>query len=311
MKLDVEQLTIAFPKLKAVRNVSFSLEQGEALAIVGESGSGKSITARALLNLLPSSARIEGGRILYDGVDLLRLPAKVLRSFLGRKIGFVSQDSMSSLNPTMKIGSQIAESLIFHKLMDKKSALQRAEQLLHLVGIPEASLRLSAYPHQLSGGMRQRVSLAAALASTPSLLIADEPTTALDSKTQSQILALLDRFRREFNMSLILITHDLEIVENICEKILVLYAGSIVEQGTVREVFTSPQHPYTEMLLRSLPRLTAKQGEPLPIIEGAPPNLQMLPPGCPFAERCPYVMDLCRERHPPLVSKTACWKNHA
>lgn len=310
MNIVVENLTIAFSEMKAVRELSFSLKQGESLAIVGESGCGKTLTAQALLNLLPSSAQIEKGRILYDGINFLELPEKEQRSIRGKSIGFVFQDPTSSLNPTMKIGSQIAESLIYHKLMNRKNALEHAEELLYLVGVPEAKLRLSCYPHQLSGGMRQRVSLAAALAPKPALLIADEPTTALDPNTQSQILSLLEQFRRQFNMSLIFITHNLGIIPNICDKILVMYAGSAVEYGSARQVLSTPQHPYTEMLLRSLPSLNAKPGKPLPVIDGSPPNLCALPPGCSFAERCPHVMNICRQRTPPLLAQTACWKYH-
>lgn len=307
MNLNVEKLTIAFSEVSVVRDVSFSLKQGEALAIVGESGCGKTITAQALLQLLPSSAQIKQGRILLNNVDLLQLPEKEMRAIRGKEIGMIFQDPMSALNPSMKIGLQIAETMIYHRLLNRSDALKRSEELLRLVGISEPALRISSYPHQLSGGMRQRAALAIALASNPSLLIADEPTTALDTQTQTKILDLLATFRSNLKMGLILITHNLQIVEDICEKIIVMYAGAIVEQGAVKEVFTNPKHPYTQMLLRSIPHLDAKQGVPLPVIEGAPPNLTHLPPGCPFAERCPHAMKICRERTPPLLSRTSCW----
>lgn len=307
--LEVENLSVTFSvqgkPLEAVRGVSFALNEGEAIGIVGESGSGKSAAVQALTRLSPS-ARTQG-KVWFEGKEWLSLPEKELLGVRGKKIGMVFQDPMTSLNPTMKIGTQIAEGLIYHKLASKREAQVRTLDLLKLAGVPEPEARAGQYPHQLSGGLRQRVGVAIALACSPRLLIADEPTTALDATIQAQILDLLRQMRDHFKMSLILITHDLGVVASICERVLVMYAGKIVEQGTVEEVLLSPKHPYTQMLLRSRPRLGQTKTEPLQAIAGAPPNLLFPPSGCAFRDRCPYAFDAC-QKEPPLGLRAACWR---
>lgn len=258
--LDVQNLSISFSiqgqKFNAVQNVNFSLHEGESIGIVGESGSGKSATVLSILRLIPS--QIEQGQAIFQGQDLLQLSQKDLQSIRGKKIGVVFQDPMTSLNPTMKIGSQITEGIIHHRLASRFRAKQRAIELLHLVGIPDPSSFLSHYPHQLSGGMRQRVLISIALAANPHILIADEPTTALDPTIQAQILELLKNLRKQLNMSLILVSHDIGVVASLCDRVLVMYQGKIVEHGTASEVLNTPQHPYTQMLLHSLPASDTK-----------------------------------------------------
>lgn len=309
--LQVENLHVCFSihgkKLHAVRGISFELFAGEAVGLVGESGCGKSAAVQALLKLEPAQSM--EGKAFFDGEDLLAQSTAQLSRFRGREIGMVFQDPMSSLNPTMNIGDQIAEGLIYHRLATKQEALQKAAELLHLVGIPEAELRLIQYPHSLSGGMRQRVLIAIALACKPRLLIADEPTTALDPTISSQILDLLKTLQRKLQTSLLLITHDLSIVASACERVLVMHAGKIVEQGTVEEVFLFPKHPYTQMLLQTLPRLDRPKSERLVPINGAPPSLFSIPVGCPFAPRCPHAFDLCQQKEPLLIKQAACWRN--
>ncbi len=307
--LEVENLAVGFSvqgrDLNAVRGISFDVHAGEAVGIVGESGCGKSAAVQALTRLTPAN-RISG-RVLFEGEDLLQKSETELRSVRGKKIGMVFQDPMTSLNPTMKIGAQIMEGLLFHRLADRKGAKEKALELLRLVGVPEPEARFSQYPHQLSGGMRQRVLIAAALACNPTLLIADEPTTALDVTIQAQILDLLKQMQRHFQTSLLLITHDLGVVASICERVLVMYAGKIVERGTVEEVLLHPQHPYTQMLLRSLPRLDTPRSEPLLAIDGSPPNLLFPPKGCAFKDRCPYRMEIC-SAEPQENGRAACWR---
>ena len=314
--LDVHDLTVSFSlqgrKLQAVRGVSFELFQGEAIGIVGESGCGKSVTVQSLTRLIPSPpSMIERGRVLLDGVDLLQLSPDRLRAIRGREIGMIFQDPMTSLNPTMKIGLQIQETLLFHRLASSKEARIRAVELLHLVGIPEPEIRFRQYPHQLSGGMRQRALIAIALAAKPRILIADEPTTALDPTIQTQILDLLKQLRSRLNMSLILITHDIGVVANMCDRVIVMYAGQIVEVGSAADVLNEAQHPYTQLLLQSLPRLDADHGQKLSAIDGSPPNLSNPPSGCAFADRCPYTMKICRQECPPLFSKVRCFLHDA
>ncbi len=311
-KLKVEDLTVSFSiqgkKLHAVRGISFELREQEALGIVGESGSGKSVAMQSLLRLIPSPpSSIDGGRALFDGVDLLSLNPKELRSVRGRKIAMVFQDPMTALNPTMKIGDQIAESLLYHKLCSKEDASARTLELLKLTNIPDPEIRFHQFSHELSGGMRQRAVIAIALAARPEILIADEPTTALDPTIQMQILELLKDLRKQCKMSLILISHDIGVIANLCDRVAVMYAGKIVEHGSVEQVLNHPRHPYTRMLLDSLPRLDAKRGEKLPAIEGSPPSLFNPPPGCPFAQRCPFAMNICADRSPPVFSNAACW----
>jgi oligopeptide transport system ATP-binding protein len=310
--LDVQNLTVSFSihgrKLHAVRGVSFDLNEGEAIGIVGESGCGKSVTVQSLTRLIPSPPSvIETGSVFHNGIDLLKAKQRYLRSIRGSEIGMIFQDPMTSLNPTMKIGAQILEGPLYHRSISRKEAKDRAINLLHLVGIPEPELRFSQFPHQLSGGMRQRVLIAIALAAKPRILIADEPTTALDPTIQTQILALLKEIQQRLNMSLILISHDIGVVARLCDRIFVMYAGKIVEQGSAAEVLNSPAHPYTRRLLDSLPRLDSVHGQPLCAIDGSPPSLFAPPSGCSFAPRCPKAMPICHQKHPPLFSRVSCW----
>lgn len=314
--LRVQQLVVSFltdgAEVQAVRNVEFDLQEKETLAIVGESGSGKSVTAQAIMKLIPQPpGRIKDGTILYHGEDLLQKTEKQLNAIRGKKISMIFQDPMSSLNPTLKIGRQIAETIMKHERVDKEDAYDRAKELLHLVGIPNPEKRIQQYPHEFSGGMRQRVMIAIALACNPEILIADEPTTALDVTIQAQIMSLLKDLQEKLNMSIIIITHDLGIVANMAHRVAVMYGGKVVEAGTVDEIFYQPKHPYTWGLLSSVPRLD-REGERLIAIEGTPPNMANPPKGCPFAPRCPYVMRICVHEHPKFVEttktlKTACW----
>lgn len=301
--LDIENLCVSFSlygkKLQAVRGISFSVKKGESVGIVGESGCGKSAAMQAISRLTPA-AKIEG-KIFFEGEDLLKKSEAEMRKIRGKSIGMVFQDPMTSLNPTMTIGAQIEEALVCHKM--KKTG--RALDLLREVEMPDAKDRLKQYPHQLSGGMRQRALIAIALACKPKLLIADEPTTALDVIVQAQILELFKKRGEE--TSLILITHDLGVVAETCERVLVFYAGKIVESGPVEQILLHPRHPYTQMLLRSLPRLDQPKSEPLQAIEGMPPNLLTPPSGCSFAGRCPYVMPICA-KDPPFIGSAACWR---
>ncbi|MES2272763.1 MAG: ABC transporter ATP-binding protein [Chlamydiota bacterium] len=307
--LRVENLTVSFSvqgrSLQAVRGISFSVNEGEAVGIVGESGCGKSAAVQAITRLTPASQ--VSGKVFFEGDDLLLKNPKELRLVRGKKIGMVFQDPMTSLNPTMKIGAQIVEALLYHNLANYAVAKHKALDLLKVTGVPEPEVRFNQYPHQLSGGMRQRVLIAIALICNPRLLIADEPTTALDVTLQAQILEMLKQMQQHFQTSLLLITHDLGVVSTICEKVLVMYAGKIVEEGTVEEVLLNPKHPYTQMLLRSLPRLSGPKSNELVPIDGAPPNLLNLPKGCAFKDRCPYAMDLC-EKEPPMRNSAACWR---
>ncbi|WP_342513610.1 ABC transporter ATP-binding protein [Sporosarcina sp. FSL K6-1522] len=314
--LSVQQLVVSFltdgAEVQAVRNVEFDLREKETLAIVGESGSGKSVTAQAIMKLIPQPpGRIKEGTILYKGEDLLEKTEKQLNTIRGKEISMIFQDPMSSLNPTLKIGRQIAESIMKHEQVSKEEAYNRAKELLHLVGIPNPEKRIQQYPHEFSGGMRQRVMIAIALACNPKILIADEPTTALDVTIQAQIMSLLKDLQEKLNMAIIIITHDLGIVANMAHRVAVMYGGKVVEAGTVDEIFYQPKHPYTWGLLSSVPRLD-REGERLIAIEGTPQNMANPPKGCPFAPRCPYVMRICVHEHPEVVAttetlKTACW----
>ncbi len=285
--------------LRAVDGVSFDLNKGQTLGIVGESGSGKSVLVRSLIGLVGESSGAEvGGQVLFEGRDLRALSAREFRGVLGRDIGVVFQDPMTSLNPVMKIGRQIGEGLRLNRGLDAKAAAVRAIELLTEVGIPEAERRAGQYPHELSGGMRQRVAIAIAIACAPKLLIADEPTTALDVTVQRQILDLLQREQRERGMSMILITHDLGVAAGRADDIMVMYAGRAVEMATTRELFRSPRMPYTEALLRSLPRLTDPTHTRLSAIPGRPPDLARRTGGCSFAPRCAYRTTRCDEEQP-------------
>lgn len=295
--LEVEDLHVTFSvrgsPLYAVRGISFDVKPGESLGIVGESGSGKSAAVQAINYLSPGKV---SGRILFEGKKI---------SSTSKEIGMVFQDPMTSLNPTMKIGKQITEGLIYHKLASRKEAKTKAIELLHLVGISNPETRINQYPHEFSGGMRQRVLIAIALACNPHLLIADEPTTALDVITQAQILDLIKHLQQHFQMSLLLISHDISVIAKSCERVLVMYAGKIVEQGLVDEVLKKPKHPYTKLLLDSLPRLDQLKTVPLVTIEGTPPDLKILPQGCSFKERCPFRAIKCEEEPKGQV---ACWR---
>jgi len=307
--LHVEDLHVTFSlsgkKLHAVRGISFAVHEGEAVGIVGESGCGKSSAVQALTKL--TNAEV-AGKAWFQGEDLLEKTEKELRSVRGKHIGMVFQDPMASLNPTMKVGEQIVEGLLHHKLCGKTEAVHRAVELLHLVGVPAAELRVEQYPGALSGGMRQRVLIAIALACNPSLLIADEPTTALDVTISAQILDLFRSLQKKLRTALVLITHDLHVVSSVCDTVIVMYAGKIVEQGTVEQVLNAPKHPYTQMLLHATARFDRPRTEKLVPIEGSPPNLFEKQHGCPFAPRCPFVMKQCHETEPPMKNGAACWK---
>ncbi|MCP1308332.1 ABC transporter ATP-binding protein [Paenibacillus tyrfis] len=314
--LEVKDLEISFQsykgEIKAVRGVSFELATGETLAIVGESGSGKSVTSKGIMRLLPHPfGKIKNGKLLLAGEDLMERSDKQMRDIRGAEISMIFQDPMTSLNPTMTVGSQLMEGLMQHRKLGKSEAAEIALELLKQVGVPNPQVRMKQYPHQFSGGMRQRVVIAIALACNPKVLIADEPTTALDVTIQAQILDLLKELQREKGTSIILITHDLGVVANIAHRVAVMYAGQIVETGTADEIFVDPKHPYTWGLLSSMPKIH-EQTEALLSIPGTPPDLIHMPAGCAFAARCPYVMEVCRAL-PPRTSaitgthQAACW----
>ena len=280
--------------VKAVDGVSFNVKKGQTLGIVGESGSGKTITVMSIMRLIPQPpGKIVAGEVVFQGEDLLKKTEKEMRKIRGNEISMIFQDPMTSLNPVMTVGQQIMEAVLFHQRVTKKVAKQKALEVLIKVGIPEPEQRLAEYPHQFSGGMQQRVMIAMALACSPKLLIADEPTTALDVTIQAQILELMNELQRDFNTSVIMITHDLGVVAEVCEEVLVMYAGKPVEKTSVDRLFEYPKHPYTLGLLRSLPKLGEAQKERLIPIEGNPPDLHCLPPGCNFAERCDKKSETC------------------
>ena len=299
--------------VKAVDGVTFDVQEGETLALVGESGCGKSVSALSLLKLLPiPPARIVSGEVLFEGDDLLKLDEDDLRKIRGNRISMVFQEPMTSLNPVLTIGKQMTEALELHLKLDRNAANARAVQLLEMVGVAEAERRITDYPHQFSGGMRQRVMIAMAMACNPKLLIADEPTTALDVTIQAQVLEVMARLSREFGTAVIIITHNLGVVARYADRVNVMYAGKIIETSTAEKVYADPRHPYTLGLLRSVPRLDLGMGEKLIPIEGLPPDLGHLPEGCSFYPRCTYRIDKCREEYPPLalVSENhyaACW----
>ena len=299
-------------EVQAVNGVSFNLNPGEILGIVGESGSGKSVTAYSVMQILADNGRIKSGHILYKGEDLTMWSEKQMSHFRGKCCSIVFQDPMTSLNPVYTIGNQIVEVILLHTKKTKQEAWARARELLELVGINEPDRRLKQYPHELSGGMRQRVMIAIALACEPKLLIADEPTTALDVTIQAQILELMNDLRHKLGMSIIMITHDLGVVAQMCEKIAVMYAGHIVEYGTTDEIFYNPQHEYTKGLINSIPKLNAEEKERLVPIEGQPVDLLNPPAGCPFAPRCKSCMKVCLNKMPPRTELsdthyTYCW----
>ena len=299
--------------IPAVDGVDFSLERGETLAIVGESGCGKSVTSLSILRLIANPpGRIIDGEILYNGKNLLSLTEKEMRSVRGNDISMIFQEPMTSLNPVFPVGKQIMESLTFHQHMTKEQARERAIEMLRLVEIPNPEKCIHNYPHQLSGGMRQRVMIAMALACNPKILIADEPTTALDVTIQAQILELMKDLQKKTHMGIIFITHNLGVVAEICDKVCVMYAGKMVEQGPVDDIFYNPSHPYTVGLLRSMPRVDAESHERLIPIEGTPVDMLNPPEGCPFAPRCEHAMKICLKKMPPYVEigkdhRSACW----
>jgi oligopeptide/dipeptide ABC transporter ATP-binding protein len=298
--------------VKAVDGVSLALDRGRTLGIVGESGSGKTVLSRSIMGLLPKRNVVREGKVLYEGVDLVSADPDTVRDRWGAEMAMIFQDPMTSLNPVLRIGSQITEGMRFHLGMDRRTATATALRLLQDVGIPEPERRLKQYPHELSGGMRQRVMIAVALACGPKLLFADEPTTALDVTVQAQILNLLQRTQRERDMAMVLVTHDLGVVAGRADEIAVMYAGRIVEKAPTAQLFANVRMPYTEALLRSIPLLTAPSHTRLQAIPGRPPDLVNPPSGCKFAPRCPYVQDRCRQEEPPLVEDQPghayrCW----
>jgi oligopeptide transport system ATP-binding protein len=322
--LEVHDLRVSFRtyvgEIQSVRGVTFSVKRGEVLAIVGESGCGKSVTAQTIMRLNPSPPSvIKNGSILFEGTDgvinITKLSDKQMESIRGAEIGMIFQDPMTSLNPTMTVGIQITEGLLKHQKVTKAEAEKQAVDMLKLVGISNAEGRMSQYPHELSGGMRQRVMIAMALSCKPKLLIADEPTTALDVTIQAQIIELMKSMQHKTGASIILITHDLGVVAEMAQRVAVMYAGKVVETGTVNDIFYNPQHPYTWGLHRSVPRLDTPAGSELVPIPGTPPDLFAPPKGCPFAARCPYAMDICKDEMPDHFQvsgehSSACWLLH-
>ncbi|WP_406146133.1 ABC transporter ATP-binding protein [Streptomyces sp. NBC_01012] len=319
MLLEVRDLHVEFHTregvAKAVNGVNYSVAEGETLAVLGESGSGKSVTAQAIMGILDMPpGRISGGEILFKDRDLLKLRAEERRRIRGQEMAMIFQDALSSLNPVLSVGAQLGEMFVVHRGMSRGDARAKAVELMDRVRIPAARQRVGDYPHQFSGGMRQRIMIAMALALEPSLIIADEPTTALDVTVQAQVMDLLAELQRELNMGLILITHDLGVVADVADKIAVMYAGRIVETSPVHPIYQAPAHPYTKGLLRSIPRLDQK-GQELYAIKGLPPNLLHIPSGCAFHPRCPLAQDVCRTDVPPLYTvneerRSAChfWK---
>ncbi|MES4889766.1 ABC transporter ATP-binding protein [Streptomyces sp. NPDC096012] len=306
MLLEVEDLHVEFRTrdgvAHAVNGVSYAVDAGETLAVLGESGSGKSVTAQAVMGILDTPpGRITGGRILFQGQDLLTLKEEERRRIRGAGMAMIFQDALSALNPVLSVGDQLGEMFVVHRGMSRKAARAEAVELMDRVRIPGAAQRVRDYPHQFSGGMRQRIMIAMALALEPALIIADEPTTALDVTVQAQVMELLAELRREYRMGLILITHDLGVVADVADRIAVMYAGRIVESAPVHDIYKAPAHPYTRGLLDSIPRLDHK-GRELYAIKGLPPNLMHIPPGCSFHPRCPMARDVCRTDEPPLFA---------
>ncbi len=298
-------------EVKAVRGISFDVNEGEVLGIVGESGSGKSVTSLSIMGLLQYPGRVVDGEILLNGEDILTYSKNQMRRVRGKEIAMIFQDPMTSLNPVYTIGNQIMEMILEHEKMSRREARARAIEMLKLVGIPAAEKRIDSYPHEFSGGMRQRVMIALALSCNPKLLIADEPTTALDVTIQAQILNLIKKLNSQFGMTTMLITHDLGVVATVCDKVAVMYGGLIMEYGTVDEIFYHPRHPYTMGLLGSIPHVDGGEKRRLIPIDGTPPDLINPPKGCPFSTRCKYCMNVCTREQPPYFAedkhRTMCW----
>ena len=314
LEIKDERLSFFTPagEVKALNGVSFSMEEGEVLGIVGESGSGKSVTAYSIMGLTAYPGKLVGGTVHFNGHEIEKMTEKEFRKIRGNEVSIIFQDPMTSLNPVYTIGNQIVEVILLHTNKTKKEAYERARELLELVGINEPTKRLKQYPHELSGGMRLRVMIAIALACEPKLLIADEPTTALDVTIQAQILELMQELRKKLGMSIIMITHDLGVVASMCEKIAVMYAGHIVEYGTADEIFYNPSHEYTKGLIKSIPKLNTEKIERLVPIEGQPVDLLNPPAGCPFAPRCSECMKICLNKMPPKTELSDthysyCW----
>ncbi len=314
--LVIDNLNVKFSTdsgtVHAVNGISYRIKSGETVGLVGESGCGKSVSMLAVMGLLPTQQAKVEGNIRFQNLDLRKISAQELRSLRGNRVAMIFQDPMTSLNPLLTIEEQLIEPMLEHLNMSKENAIHKAIELLKLVGIPSPEKRLSDYPHQFSGGMRQRVMIAMGLSCNPDLLIADEPTTALDVTISAQIIDLVKELRNKFGMSIIWITHDLGVVAGLVDRLLVMYAGQVVEEGSVESIYELPLHPYTKGLLGAVPRLDSKLGQSLTTIQGKPPSLFSLPPGCPFAPRCGYVQPICREKNPPLIQKklnhfTACW----
>ena len=298
-------------EVKAVRGISFDVNEGEVLGIVGESGSGKSVTSLSIMGLLQYPGRVVDGEILLNGEDILTYGKNQMRKVRGKEIAMIFQDPMTSLNPVYTIGNQVMEMILEHEKISKREARARAIEMLRLVGIPAAEKRIDSYPHEFSGGMRQRVMIALALSCNPKLLIADEPTTALDVTIQAQILNLIKKLNKQFGMTTMLITHDLGVVATVCDKVAVMYGGLIMEYGTADEIFYHPRHPYTMGLLGSIPHVDGGEKRRLIPIDGTPPDLINPPKGCPFSTRCKYCMNICTQEQPPYFEednhRTMCW----
>jgi len=315
--LQVKDLHTVFPiesgEVRAVNGINFSLEKGKVMGIVGESGSGKSVTAYSILRILDHPGKISKGEILFEDTDITRLPKNQMREIRGAKISIIFQDPMTSLNPVYSVGNQLTEAILLHTSRNRKQARARALEMLELVGVNEPAKRLKQYPYQLSGGMRQRVMIAMALACEPDILIADEPTTALDVTIQAQILELMRELRDKLGMAIIMITHDLGVIAEMCDEIIVMYAGRVCERGTAEEIFYNPKHEYTKGLLRSIPKMTTTRERLIPI-GGTPVDLLNLPKGCAFASRCDQAMKVCLEEQPEEIEinnnhRAACWMN--
>ncbi len=315
--LEIKDLSISFfnksGEVQAVRNISYTLNRGEVLGIVGESGSGKSVSSHGILRLTPASGKVKNGEILFKGKDILKMSKQELMDLRGNRIAMIFQDPMTSLDPLFTVGYQLNEALKKHTELDKKQREKRMIELLEMVGINQPERRIKQYPYEFSGGMRQRVMIAMALSCDPELLIADEPTTALDVTIQAQIIDLLKELKEKLGMAIIFITHDLGVVSDICDKIIVMYAGRIVEEGRSRQIFYERRHPYTEGLLASVPDIDSDVNEKLRPIRGNPPDMSCLKPGCAFAPRCEYAMGICVREEPPQIEIddthcAACWK---